>query len=328
MTRGESSNHAAFTKSAPARPPRAIGRSRLADLDGFPIDNPADRYVFRSSEILRERDGAFAIWVSAAAHAGNWLPIGAPAPFALVLRLYDSPLSATAGGIEKAAAPSVVSGRAAREGVALDRATSSFTPSRRLSSAALAHFVIVLAIPMVAEHDAYATLSALGAGRRDRSAAAAAPTRGAFPTSTPASPPLLPLRPEQGTGAGAGAAGRRRFFSISFHSRRGAVFYALTDRAAAHGKHRGGHRDARRSCARCSAADDEDNPSQDLRIVSPTADGFVLTRVFSELPSLTARPRRKPIRCMCERAHRGMKRRGVPPDDRWTSFVIEAMLGT
>ena len=40
--------------------------------------------------------------------AGNWLPVGRARRFALVLRLYDSPLSATAGGIEKAAAPQIV----------------------------------------------------------------------------------------------------------------------------------------------------------------------------------------------------------------------------
>ena len=81
--------------------------------DGFPVENAAGRYGFRSSEILRGADSGFSIFVSASAHAGNWLPIGAPAPFALVLRLYDSPLSATAGGIEKSAAPSIV-----REGCA------------------------------------------------------------------------------------------------------------------------------------------------------------------------------------------------------------------
>lgn len=79
----------------------------LVDHDGFPVENPAHRYVLRSSEILRERDGGFAIYVSAEAHSGNWLPIGAPVRFALVLRLYDSPLSAAAGGIEKAAAPAI-----------------------------------------------------------------------------------------------------------------------------------------------------------------------------------------------------------------------------
>ena len=80
----------------------------LVDREGFPVENAAGRYGFRSSEILRDADGGFSIFVSASAHAGNWLPIGAPDPFALVLRLYDSPLSATAGGIEKSAAPSIV----------------------------------------------------------------------------------------------------------------------------------------------------------------------------------------------------------------------------
>jgi hypothetical protein len=80
----------------------------VVDREGFPVGNAAGRYGFRSSEILRDADGGFSIFVSASAHAGNWLPIGAPDPFALVLRLYDSPLSATAGGIEKRAAPSIV----------------------------------------------------------------------------------------------------------------------------------------------------------------------------------------------------------------------------
>jgi hypothetical protein len=80
----------------------------VVDLKGFPIDNPAERYVFRSSEILRDADGAVAIYVSGNVHAGNWLPVGRGRRFALVLRLYDSPLSATAGGIEKAAAPNIV----------------------------------------------------------------------------------------------------------------------------------------------------------------------------------------------------------------------------
>ena len=80
----------------------------VIDLKGFPIDNPAERHVFRSSEILRESDGGFALYVSGGVHSGNWLPVGPARRFALVLRLYDSPLSATAGGIENAAAPRIV----------------------------------------------------------------------------------------------------------------------------------------------------------------------------------------------------------------------------
>jgi hypothetical protein len=79
----------------------------VVDAKGFPIENPAGRYVLRSSEILRRASGEFSIYVSGMAHDGNWLPVGAPGRFALVLRLYDSPLSATVGGIEKAAAPEI-----------------------------------------------------------------------------------------------------------------------------------------------------------------------------------------------------------------------------
>jgi len=87
----------------------------LTDLDGYPVENAAERYGFRSSEIQRNGDGGFSIYVAAAAHAGNWLPIGRVQKFALALRLYDTPLAATAGagGIEKSSAP-----RIEREGCA------------------------------------------------------------------------------------------------------------------------------------------------------------------------------------------------------------------
>ncbi len=88
-------------------PPARYWTLELADLRGFPLDNPSERYAFRSSEILRESDGSFEIWVSRAAHAGNWLPIGADRPFELVLRLYDSPIGATAGGLDKGSTPAV-----------------------------------------------------------------------------------------------------------------------------------------------------------------------------------------------------------------------------
>jgi hypothetical protein len=95
----------------PHAPPARYWTLELVDRAGFPVENPAQRYVLRSSEILREGDGSFAIWISALAHAGNWLPVGAPGRFALVLRLYDSSLGATVGGVEKTAAPSVVKER-------------------------------------------------------------------------------------------------------------------------------------------------------------------------------------------------------------------------
>jgi hypothetical protein len=89
-------------------PPARYWTLSLIDPRGFPVENPAARYGFRSSEILRSADGGFVIAVSASAHAGNWLPIGSKERFALALRLYDSPVSATAGAIEKSAMPRIV----------------------------------------------------------------------------------------------------------------------------------------------------------------------------------------------------------------------------
>jgi hypothetical protein len=79
----------------------------LVDRNGFPVENLAQRYGFRSSEILRAGNGDFMIAVAARAQPGNWLPIGTPGRFVLALNLYDSPLSATAGAIDPATAPHI-----------------------------------------------------------------------------------------------------------------------------------------------------------------------------------------------------------------------------
>jgi uncharacterized membrane protein len=63
------------------------------------------------------------------------------------------------------------------------------------------------------------------------------------------------------------------------------VLYALTDRAATHGLMEAVVVTPSQ-LRELIAHDDEDDPSQDLRIVSTTNEGFVLARVFSELPSL------------------------------------------
>ncbi len=79
----------------------------LIEPGGWPVDNPARRYGFRSSEILRASNGDFTIRVAAGVEPGNWLPIGKQGAFELVLRLYDSPLGATAGAIDRSTAPRV-----------------------------------------------------------------------------------------------------------------------------------------------------------------------------------------------------------------------------
>ena len=79
----------------------------LVDPRGVPVANPAERYGFRSSEILRGGDGGFVIAAAADVQPGNWLPIGAPGAFTLLLTLYDSPLGATAAAIDPTTVPHV-----------------------------------------------------------------------------------------------------------------------------------------------------------------------------------------------------------------------------
>ena len=94
-------------KLGPHAPPARFWTLSAIDRDGFPLENLAERYVLRSSEILREANGEFWIYVSPRVHAGNWLPVGGVAAYQLALRLYDPALSGAAVGVERATAPSV-----------------------------------------------------------------------------------------------------------------------------------------------------------------------------------------------------------------------------
>ena len=85
----------------------------LMDPRGALIDNAAKQYGFTSAAILRAEDGLFTITISRAARPGNWLPLGEAKEFEIVLRLYDTPVSATAAALDAAAMPSITRGRCA-----------------------------------------------------------------------------------------------------------------------------------------------------------------------------------------------------------------------
>ena len=79
-------------------PPARFWTLSLLDLAGFPVEDPARRYGFTSAEVLRLDKTPVTIMVSPQARAGNWLPSGARRRFVLMLRLYDTSL--TAGGTD------------------------------------------------------------------------------------------------------------------------------------------------------------------------------------------------------------------------------------
>jgi hypothetical protein len=77
------------------------------------IDNVAKQYGFTSAALLRAEDGTFTITISRRARPGNWLPLGPDKDFDIVLRLYDTPVSATAATLNAAEMPAVTRGRCA-----------------------------------------------------------------------------------------------------------------------------------------------------------------------------------------------------------------------
>jgi hypothetical protein len=69
--------------------------------------NPAERYGFTSSEILRGADGEFVIFLSRHARPGNWLPLGDGETFVLALRLYETDFSAATLALDAANLPTI-----------------------------------------------------------------------------------------------------------------------------------------------------------------------------------------------------------------------------
>ena len=65
---------------------------RLYDNRGHLVANSLQRYGFTSQEIVRGADGAFDIRIASRSRAGNWLPTGGIERYALMLRLYDTPV--------------------------------------------------------------------------------------------------------------------------------------------------------------------------------------------------------------------------------------------
>jgi hypothetical protein len=64
----------------------------LYDRSGHLVANSLQRYGFTSQEIVRGTDGAFDIHIAPRPRAGNWLPTGGIERYALMLRLYDTPV--------------------------------------------------------------------------------------------------------------------------------------------------------------------------------------------------------------------------------------------
>ena len=79
----------------------------LYDSRGHLVANALQRYGFTSQEIVRGADGAFEIRVASRSRAGNWLPTGGLERYALMLRLYDTPVGVATRTQRDAPMPSI-----------------------------------------------------------------------------------------------------------------------------------------------------------------------------------------------------------------------------
>ncbi len=151
--------------------------------------------------------------------------------------------------------------------------------------AILVHLVVVLLAPYVANRDAFARIARPAALNETVLLPRASPAEKTLPYGDPAVAMAFcrydlasgPIRVQAPAG--------RSFSSISFHTRRGLTFYALTDRAATHGVVDvvlGTPAEVRA----LAAHDDDESPLRDLRVAAPAREGYVFVRVFSEFPSL------------------------------------------
>ena len=73
-------------------PPARFWTLALYDSKGRLVANSLQRYGFTSEEIVRGADGGFEIRIASRSRSGNWLPTGGIERYALMLRLYDTPV--------------------------------------------------------------------------------------------------------------------------------------------------------------------------------------------------------------------------------------------
>lgn len=159
--------------------------------------------------------------------------------------------------------------------------------------ACVVHIGSILAMPRLAPRDAYIRLATyIGAGGV-RPLPAVEPGQEILPFLDPAFAYAAcgydlaqgPLRLRASVTAGA-------LMSMSFRSRRGQLYYSLTDRAASRGKIDIVVLTAAQ-LAQAEAQDSDDELIQELRLLAPELQGFVLLRslagAHSELPLAQAR---------------------------------------
>ncbi len=149
--------------------------------------------------------------------------------------------------------------------------------------AGIVHLASIFIMPQLAPRDAFARMSAAAPLHRQTLLPVAAPGSGG-PFEDPAfAQGLCRYDLSQGPVRVRATLVPDALMLMSFHGRQGQIYYSMTDRSATRGK-----LDVllvtRRQLDVVEANDPEDELPQDLRIITPTLEGFVLFRALAEFP--------------------------------------------
>ncbi|SFE57168.1 DUF1214 domain-containing protein [Methylobacterium sp. 13MFTsu3.1M2] len=91
-----------------ATPPARAWTVTVAGRGAREPGRPPLREGFTSTEVLRTADGRFTITLAPDVQPGNWLPSPrASGPVRLALRLYDTPVAASVGSLDRSAVPAI-----------------------------------------------------------------------------------------------------------------------------------------------------------------------------------------------------------------------------
>ncbi len=165
------------------------------------------------------------------------------------------------------------------------------------------HLGSVLLLPRIAPADSFARMAALAPVNTLKLLPAARPGQTLTVFRDPAlAEAVCPYDLDQGPLRLSGVVSKDRFVSASFHDRRGVVFYAVTDQAATRGRVSAlivtqDQLDA------IKAQESDDEPVQELRVVSPSRRGFVVVRALSSSASHYAEAEDELAAFKCQISH-------------------------
>lgn len=165
--------------------------------------------------------------------------------------------------------------------------------------AGIVHLASIFAMPEVAPHDAYARLSALAQPNQTVLLPPETPGHELAPFEDPAMAQAVCMFDlTHGSVRLRAQLDRDSLVTLSFRSRTGRVFYAMTDRATVRGAI-DIHLLTPTQLQAVQADDDEDNPPQELRLVAPQTKGFVLIGALVRYPSERAAAEARALSVSC-----------------------------